>query len=255
MEAYSGNYTGPYWSDGKFQESVAFGEADPKSELDALARLHDTAYAVYKDRAHREAADEIFNTEAKKLVGKFPHLAGDLVLYGNYAHRQAKQLVSDTTALPFLGMPGALLGAVKFAGTNFINANKMINGTYLKKEKADVEALYARDPKRNTGPPADILKDTTPSKPVKPSAASPGNTLPGSEKLRPEVDRKLKSNSVLPSGPNESLLLPSKQAKRLMDYIRKRENANKPLQQHTKQKKKRLNLKKATKILPDYMLQ
>lgn len=242
MEEYSGNYTGPYWSDGKFQESVAFGESDPKSELDALARLHDTAYATYKDRGHREAADEIFNREAKKLVGKFPHLAGDLVLYGNYAQRQATQLAKDVTT-PFLG---PLLGAAKFAATNVYNANKMLSGTYLKKEKADIEALYARDPRKSAEPPA------RPPGPSSRDVPKPRVSVSG-----PSVQEKgrVSTNSVIPLGPSEKNLVVAKQAKHLYEYLKKKQDAEKPLSQHHKQKRKRLNLTKATKILPQHCIQ
>jgi len=142
MEGFSGNYTGPYWSDGKFQTSVEFGGSTPQSELDKLSRLHDSAYAHWPDRAHREAADEIYNEQAHKLASQFPELAGNLVLYGNYGARQAKQLASDFTSY------GGLPGLIKFGVTNLYNANKMVNGTYLSKEKSDVSAFYNTDPKK-----------------------------------------------------------------------------------------------------------
>lgn len=138
MEQFSGNYTGPYWSDGKLQTSVEFGESDPKSELDALSRLHDSAYAKFQDRGHREAADMMYEEQAKKLVGRFPSLAGDLVLYGNYATRQAARGIG----LAKYGLPGLLY----FGVDNAIKANKMINGTYLSKEKKDVADYYLTDP-------------------------------------------------------------------------------------------------------------
>lgn len=146
MDIYTGNYTGPYWSDGKLQTSVEFGTAEPQSQLDALSRLHDTAYAHYSDREHREAADMWYNTEAKKLAGQFPELAGSVVLYGNYTSRQASQLASDIGKFSFLPGLGAIYGAAKFVGTNLVNSQKMINGTYLKKEKQDVLKLFETDP-------------------------------------------------------------------------------------------------------------
>ncbi len=53
------NYTGPYISNGKLQESVPFGDKTPKDELDALSRLHDSAYAKWDDRLHRSVADNL----------------------------------------------------------------------------------------------------------------------------------------------------------------------------------------------------
>lgn len=141
MEQFSGNYTGPYWSDGKLQTSVEFGSMDPQSELDKLSRLHDSAYAHYADRGHREAADEIYARDAKVLAGKFPELAGNIVMYGNYGARQSKQLSADFGTLGPLGL-------IKFAGGNLLNAHKMLNGTYLKKEKGDIERFYGTDPRK-----------------------------------------------------------------------------------------------------------
>nr|WRQ64945.1 hypothetical protein [Sobelivirales sp.] len=139
-ESFVGNYTGPYWSDGKFQESVEFGEADAKNELDELSRLHDSAYAKYKDRSHREAADEIYNREAKKLVGKFPALAGNLVQYGNYTGRQ----LADTYSMSRFGLPGLIFQGLK----NIYQSHQMLTGNYLKKEKQEIEDYYKTDPKK-----------------------------------------------------------------------------------------------------------
>jgi hypothetical protein len=141
-----GNYTGPYWSDGKIQPSVEFGESEPQSELDALSRLHDTAYAHYKDRAHREAADAIYAREAKKLVGKFPELAGNVVQYGNYTGRQATKLASDVGQFSFIPGLGPVYGLAKFAIGNILDSQKRIDGTHLAKELKHIEQLYARDP-------------------------------------------------------------------------------------------------------------
>jgi len=54
---YHGNYVGPGWSDGKYQDSVAYGKRKPVDEFDATAYWHDTAYALGKDR---NRADEEF---------------------------------------------------------------------------------------------------------------------------------------------------------------------------------------------------
>ncbi len=152
----SGNYVGPYWSNGKIQESVAFGSDDPIHELDALARLHDTAYATYKDTKHREAADIIFAEEARKLKAKYgpkiaddPRLAAAFVEYGNFTKRKVSQLANDVgSGFKFLGLPGALLGGIKFQVANMIENKKRIDGTYLKNELKEVRDLYSRDPKK-----------------------------------------------------------------------------------------------------------
>ncbi len=142
---YTGNYTGPYWSNGKVQESVEWGDADPQSELDYLSRQHDSAYAKFKDEKHRAAADLIYNREAQKLKEKFPSLAGNLVLYGNYAARKAKETLSNAR----FGVPGL----VYTAAGNIVDSMKMINGTYLKKELADVSEYYTTDPHKKVRKP------------------------------------------------------------------------------------------------------
>ncbi len=134
----SDGYTGPYISDNKFQTSTEFGEHEAKEELAYLSRMHDTAYAHFEDRNHREAADRLYNERAKELVGRFPHLAGNAVMYGNYAKRQFEDGLGYASWGP--------LGLAYWAGKNMVNANKMLNGTYLKKETGDVLDLYQKDP-------------------------------------------------------------------------------------------------------------
>jgi len=65
------NYTGPYISNGHYQASVEFGSVKPSSKLDAVSRLHDSAYAKWSDRIHKAAADEIFSYQAKRM-GSIP---------------------------------------------------------------------------------------------------------------------------------------------------------------------------------------
>lgn len=79
---WSENYTGPFLSDGKFHKSVANGKASPKSKLDRLSRIHDTAYALCKDAGCLRKADRAYH-QATRSMSWFPRLAGDLVLYWN----------------------------------------------------------------------------------------------------------------------------------------------------------------------------
>lgn len=146
---YTGNYTGPHWSDGKFQESVEWGDANPQSELDYLSRQHDSAYAKFKDDKHREAADKIYHDQAMKLKERFPHLAANLVLYGNHTERQGKKLFGNAKTGAMLGGPlGALAGAIYTAGGNIVDNMSRINGTYLKKEMSDVIKYFDTDPRK-----------------------------------------------------------------------------------------------------------
>ncbi len=131
------SYTGPYISDGKLQESVEFGSKQPKDELDALSRLHDSAYAKWDDKLHRRVADTIYAEEANKLVGKFPELAAFLVQYGNQTASSAGNLA---TRFSELGPFGILVGGVE----NMYDLNNyLMNKSKTRKEILD---YYATDP-------------------------------------------------------------------------------------------------------------
>jgi hypothetical protein len=146
---YTGNYTGPYWSNGLVQNSVEWGDKTPTSALDYLSRQHDSAYAKFKDDAHREAADIIYNEEAKKLEGKFPSLAGNLVLYTNLIERRATKTAKNVAnGAKFFGLPGALGGLIYTAAGNIVDASKMIDGKYLKDELKHVRDYYEIDPRK-----------------------------------------------------------------------------------------------------------
>lgn len=259
MEQYIGNYTGPYWSDGKVQSSVEFGTTDPQTELDMLSRLHDTAYAHYKDRAHREAADEIYNRDAKALAGRFPEIAGSLVLYGNYASRQAKQLASDVGYSVLPGF-GTLFGLGKFAVTNLINEHKMIKGTYLKKEKEEIEKLYMNDPILREVPE---IQDRFRRAYGKGKVADSRSGLLGrgvsraeTRKQEPVLMRSIKVEPAPTPAPKPKFDddLIARQAQRLQNYNKIKTQAMQPLHLHTPQKRKKKNLKKATRILPEYCI-
>jgi hypothetical protein len=146
----SGNYIGPYWSDGKLQESVEWGDRPVLNELDEIARKHDAAYAHFKDERHREAADMLFAEEAKKLKQKYgskwaddPQMAARLVEYGNHTLRQVKDLAKIGT----LG-PAALPLLIYKQANNMIDNYKRMTGSYLKKELGDVKVFYTSDPRK-----------------------------------------------------------------------------------------------------------
>lgn len=105
------NYTGPYISNGKFQPSVQFGDRRPKDALDALSRLHDTAYAKWDDRLHRTIADRIYNEDAKQLSGMFPEVARFAVTYGNQTINSFNNIKKNWMYGPF----GILKGGVENA--------------------------------------------------------------------------------------------------------------------------------------------
>jgi len=223
-----GNYVGPYWSNGKVQESVEWGDKEPIDELDELARQHDAAYAHFKDRPRREAADLIFATEARKLNRKLggtltsdPRFAAAMVEYGNYAGRQAAKLATDVGTGFKMGL-GPLAGVLKFGVDNIREMNQRIHGTHLKKELETVRAFYNTDP-RLIG-----KTSSTDSGPIKVTKVVHGATP------KPIIDRgnrpqaygsaapqPMRQAAELPNsgGPSEKLLWPSKQAKKFAKYI------------------------------------
>ncbi len=97
---FTTNYCGPYWSDGKFQSSVASGR-EPVSELDAACMRHDRAYALAKTQHDLIVADNKFYNETKKLGIRGP-IYGGLVKYGNSIARDSMAFV-----LPFFSLLGA----------------------------------------------------------------------------------------------------------------------------------------------------
>lgn len=135
------NYTGPFISNGGFQTSVEFGDRVPKDALDALSRLHDSAYAKYSDRAHRMAADAIYAEEAAKLEGMFPAAAGFAVRYGNQTKDSLMNIVGKTKDYAYLGpLAGLVIGAVDNGYTLY---DYMLNSDEYKN---DVLKYYATDP-------------------------------------------------------------------------------------------------------------
>jgi len=178
----SGNYVGPYWSDGKVQPSVEWGDAPTLSPLDQLARQHDAVWAHWPDARHRAAADAIFAKEARKLgyTGRLsasnPGLAGDVVEYGNYTKNKFASTVKNYLTYGPLGL-------VKQGLENIYEMHKRLKGEYGTKETADVMAFLTTDPKRNTVAhggtrSSDRPVDRRPSEPAPPrKPAGPGKEL------------------------------------------------------------------------------
>ncbi len=84
------NYTGPYISGGKFQKSVPFGSAKPLSVMDAVSRLHDSAYHRFRGSVdHLVAADALYAHVLSKLKVPYSSIVGRLVNRGNQAARLA----------------------------------------------------------------------------------------------------------------------------------------------------------------------
>ncbi len=88
---YTDNYTGPNWSDGKWQASVAYGKTKPKSLLDAYSRDHDTAYALCRDTKCLDDADKLY-FDSTRSMSFTPRLIGSLPYYFNSPLRRAYEV-------------------------------------------------------------------------------------------------------------------------------------------------------------------
>jgi len=143
------NYTGPFWSDGKLQESVAFGNKMPLNDLDRASRLHDSAYARFKDERHRLAADSIYQESLGRIDGTAAKLLAGVPLYGNYTkNRIVGYGEAMASGLKFGGLPGAL-GGLLVHGVKSIHQlhDQLLNGDKYKKT---VREYYATDPLKDT---------------------------------------------------------------------------------------------------------
>jgi len=166
-------YTGPYLSDGKFQQSVAHGKAKPRSRVDELSRAHDTAYALAESDADRRKADRIYY-EATRSMSFVPRVFGNMVLYGN------------DPALLFVNPDGG--GGVKTIMGNAIEKNTR---AYVKKKQnlrreqyasmygEDAASLYYDGPPKQGKGVYDPLYPTPNGGPLKGTTATGGGPLPG----------------------------------------------------------------------------
>jgi len=171
---YSDNYTGPYYSDGKYQESVPFGDAPADTPLAQQSRLHDTAYYYYKDDLHRKAADEIYYNNLKDIDDPATVVARNAVRHGNVAVDAGSRLAHNVAVgTNLLGPLGAIGGLVYTGLQNIHKASQMLPGGAYDKAKSDVLSLYATDPKANMSLRGSAKKPTKPIDiPVPPTGTS-----------------------------------------------------------------------------------
>ncbi len=154
-----GNYIGPHWSNGEFQESVEWGDKPPQSDLDLLAYYHDSAYAKYKDDDHREAADKLFAEEARKLGYSMADISAVLVQQGNMTKRSFDRTLRNVALGEKVGgAPGALLGLIYTGVENIFKANDRLPGGKFESVVKEVQDYYATDPHKRQN----MFKQLTP---------------------------------------------------------------------------------------------
>jgi len=138
------NYIGPMWSDGKWQPSVEFGSSEPLSEVDRESRLHDSAYAHFKEEKYRIAADSIYNDNLRKIVDRKAVLAG-VPLYGNYIKNRASDIATNFASGSKFGGPVGALGSLVYSGIKGMALNYDLAAN-LDRYKREVAAYYRSDP-------------------------------------------------------------------------------------------------------------
>jgi len=75
-------FTGPYWSDGRFQKSVANSTRKPKSKLEAFSKRHDAQYAQATTDDDLLSADLDYY-ENTRGMGVVPNYIGEWPIIGN----------------------------------------------------------------------------------------------------------------------------------------------------------------------------
>jgi len=85
------NFTGPYWSDGKFQGSTSKSKKKPTTKLDYLSREHDRSYALCESLECLDDADWDYYVRSREMsLG--PRIIGTLPLLGNAPLRSVYKL-------------------------------------------------------------------------------------------------------------------------------------------------------------------
>lgn len=117
---YTDCFTGPYWSDGKFQASVANGDCVPKSKLDRCSKKHDNTVHGITDLDILDQSD-IDYARCAFAIRSWPARAiGTLPYLFNKQPRNAERLAN----LVGLG------GRSKMGNTNK-NGQRLRGSTYL----------------------------------------------------------------------------------------------------------------------------
>lgn len=89
---YMDNYTGPFWSNGKWQKSVAHGDKKPKSRSDSYSRDHDTSCNLCSDDSCLDDADYLYYKRFQTFDHPIPkYLIGPAPLLFNVPYRAVKR--------------------------------------------------------------------------------------------------------------------------------------------------------------------
>lgn len=101
---YTDNFTGPYWSDGQFQKSVAYSKKKPKTLLDSYSKEHDMWSALCESDQCLNAADELYELQTSNM-SFFPRMIGKMPKAFNKPARMVSRLVGGERMSKVSGMP------------------------------------------------------------------------------------------------------------------------------------------------------
>jgi len=79
---YFDNFTGPGWSDGKWQSSTSRATKKALTKLDTHSKRHDSDYALCDSLSCLDDADELYSRSTSKM-SFVPRTIGKMPLYGN----------------------------------------------------------------------------------------------------------------------------------------------------------------------------
>jgi hypothetical protein len=143
---YTDNDTGPYYSCGKFQSSVAECDLRPKSRLGILSRRHDSKYATCDSLDCLSQADEEYykNTRSMSTV---PRFIGLIPMHGNAPIRY----VYKSLGFGYKGA-GGKFKQMESADGYWINAKRPVVHKIIPKNLRTQEGDIATQVAVNDGP-------------------------------------------------------------------------------------------------------
>ncbi len=132
---YMDNYTGPGWSNGKWQSSVANGDKKPKSRSDSYSRDHDTSYKLCNDDSCLDDADWLYYKRFQTFDHPVPkYLIGPAPLLYNIPVRAVSRFFSGekyskmSQAIP----PPSLRGSRDSRTYQPYETGAVVNDTFLR---------------------------------------------------------------------------------------------------------------------------
>jgi hypothetical protein len=160
---YEDKYTGPYWSDGKWQSSVNNGKHKPKSKLEGLSKRHDASYKNANDILDLLNADVEYLKSTQKL-GVVPKAVGLVPITANFVYPLLNNFWSIAPDLVYAAVKRNIMGG-KNSYEREIDQNR----------EKEYQLRYT--------PGDDLTKTISPTTTYSPNKPTEKATLPGDENL------------------------------------------------------------------------